>query len=359
MRILALLLPVVFAAACGNGSAAPGAPSRRAPAAGSIETIDSITVVHVAGTPQEMGEQAGRLLKDRIRALMHDYLGAVLPGDRSPVLVAARQMEAHIPARYREEMKALAAAADVPYDDVLLGNVMVELFQQCSTAVVTGKRAENGTLLFGRNLDFPPAGILHRYSVIIDYAPKEGRRFVAVTWPGLVGVLSGMNADGLCAANLLAASDDTSFDGCPYMFLLRDVMEGSGTVEDALALLRKSRRTTANSILLADPNGAAVAETSHEKMAVRAIEDDRLFATNDFRSDRDVRCDRYDKLVKLTSEAQAPFGVKEMEMLLGEVDLGAINVQCMVFVPARRELHVSLGKLPAAQGPFIALKPWE
>ncbi|HEX5138227.1 MAG TPA: hypothetical protein VFY93_14720 [Planctomycetota bacterium] len=115
MRILALL--VLAAVGCGKDNA---------PAAASLETIDGVTVVHVAGTPKEMGEQAGRLLKDRIRALLTDYLGAALPGDRSPVLLAARQMEAHIPARYRDEMKALAAAADVPYDDLLLGNVMVD-----------------------------------------------------------------------------------------------------------------------------------------------------------------------------------------------------------------------------------------
>lgn len=350
LRLLALLF--VAAVAKGDDKAAPAA-------AGSIETIDGITVVRVRGTPKEMGTQAGTLLKEKIRVLLREYLPAVLPEDRSLALLAARQMEAHIPARYREEMKALAEAAGVPYDDVLLGNMTVELFQQCSTAVVRGARAEGGTLLFGRNLDFPPEGILEKHSVVIDYAPAEGRRFVAVTWPGLVGVLSGMNRDGVCVANLLAVSADTSLDGCPYMFLLRDVMEGSGTVEEGLALLRRSRRTTANSIMLADAKGAAVAETSHERMAVREIDDDRLFATNDFRAEGGVKCDRYDKLAKLVAAAKAPLGAKDMERLLDTVDLGEINVQCMVFIPERRELRLSLGRIPAAKGPFVTLKPWE
>ncbi len=328
-------------------------------AAGSLEKIDGVTVVRLKGSPREMGTQAGTLLKEQIRVLLQDYLGAVLPEDRTLPLLAARQMEKHIPERYREEMKALAEAAGVPYDDVLVGNVMVELFQQCSTAVVRGARAEGGTLLFGRNLDFPPEGILEKHSVVIEYEPKEGRRFVAVTWPGLVGVLSGMNRDGVCAANLLAAASDPSLDGCPYMFLLRDVMEGAGTVEEGLAILRKSRRTTANSIMLADPKTAAVAEATHEKLAVRAIEDDRLFATNDFRADADVRCDRYDKLAELVSAAKAPLGTNDMERLLDAVDLDDINVQCMIFIPAHRELRVSLGRIPAAKGPFVALRLWE
>jgi hypothetical protein len=143
------------------------------------------------------------------------------------------------------------------------------------------------------------------------------------------------------------------------MFLLRDVMEGSGTVEEAIAILRKARRTTANSILLADPRTAAVAEATHEKLAVREIEDDRLFATNDFRADADVRCDRYDRMVELVGAATAPLGTKDMERLLDAVDLEDINVQSMIFVPARRQLLVSLGKTPAAKGPFVPMKPLE
>ncbi|MCK6460283.1 MAG: C45 family peptidase [Planctomycetes bacterium] len=358
-RLLPFLCALAVAACGEREKAAPGAPAPGTTLAGRIDKVDGIAVVRVRGTPKEMGTQAGTLLKEQIRILLRDYLGAVLPEDRTLVMLAARQMEVHIPARYREEMRAPAEAAGVPYDDVLVGNVMVELFQQCSTAVVRGPRAEGGTLLFGRNLDFPPEGSLEKHSVVIEYAPTDGRRFVAVTWPGLVGVLSGMNRDGLCVANLLAVSADTSLDGCPYMFLLRDVMEGSGTVEEGLALLRESRRTTANSIMLADAKGAAVAETSHQEMAVREIEDDRLFATNDFRADTDVRCDRYDTLAELVAGAKAPLGVADMERLLDAVDLGDINVQCMVLIPARRELRVSLGRIPAAKGPFVVLRPWD
>jgi predicted choloylglycine hydrolase len=339
------LLLAFAALAVGQETPAPAAPSPR--------------IVRLKGTPKEMGTQAGTLLKDQIRILMRDYLGTMLQDSRPLAVVAAKQMERHIPKRYVEEMKALAEAADVPYIDVLMGNVMVELFQQCSTAVVRGARAEGGTLLFGRNLDFPPEGVLEKHSVVIEYEPKEGRRFVAVTWPGLVGVLSGMNRDGVCAANLLAAAPGQSIDGCPYMFLLRDVMEGSGTVEEAIAILRKARRTTANSILLADAKTAAVAEATHEELAVREIEDDRLFATNDFRAGGGVQCDRYDRMVELVGAAKAPLGTKDMERLLDAVDLEDTNVQSMIFVPARRELLVSLGRVPAAKGPFVVLKPWE
>jgi hypothetical protein len=258
-------------------------------------------------------------------------------------------MEAHVPARYREEMKALAGAAGVPYDDVLVGNVMVELFQQCSTAVVRGARAEGGTLLFGRNLDFPPEGILEKHSVVIDYAPAEGRRFVAVTWPGLVGVLSGMNRDGLCVATASRRAVDGRLPTCSSCGRAR----GAGP-------WRRGRAPPAADgqlIMLADAKGAAVAEATHERLSVREIEDNRLFATNDFRADTDVRCDRYDKLVDLVAAAKAPLDAKDMEWLLGAVDLGDINVQCMVFIPERREICLSLGRIPAAKEPFVTLRP--
>jgi len=145
------------------------------------------------------------------------------------------------------------------------------------------------------------------------------------------------------------------------MFLLREMLEEAATVDEALARLRARPRTTANSIMIADGRGdAAVAEVTHDGMAVRRPEDDRLFATNDFRSGApDVRCERYDCLERLVSEARSPIGTSEMAKLLDEVDLGSMNVQSMIFVPARREVLVSLRRLPAAKGPFVALRPFE
>jgi hypothetical protein len=72
-----------------------------------------------------------------------------------------------------------------------------------------------------------------------------------------------------------------------------------------------------------------------------------------------VQCDRYDRMVELVGAAKAPLGTKDMEELLDAVDLEDTNVQSMIFVPARRELLVSLGKTPAAKGPFVPLRPWE
>jgi len=157
----------------------------------------------------------------------------------------------------------------------------------------------------------------------------------------------------------LAEAAGASHDGCPHVFVLRDMMEGAGSVDEALSLLRRSRRTTANSILVADAGGAAVAETSHERMAVRRPEDHRRFATNDFRSGGEVRCDRYDRLVELTAAAKAPLGVKDLERLLDAVDLEGINVQSMIFLPAHRELRLAFGRVPAANGPFVRFRPWE
>ena len=96
MKLLAPLL-LFSLAVCSQEPPAPKTPPPRN--------------LRAKGPPKEMGTQAGTLLKEPIRILLRDYLGAMLKERRILAVLAARQMERHIPARYIEEMKALAEAA--------------------------------------------------------------------------------------------------------------------------------------------------------------------------------------------------------------------------------------------------------
>ena len=65
--------------------------------------------------------------------------------------------------------------------------------------------------LFGRNLDFPTLGYLEQYTLITVYRPTGKRAFASIGFPGLIGVISGMNDSGLAMAILEVdeAADDS------------------------------------------------------------------------------------------------------------------------------------------------------
>ena len=100
----------------------------------------------------------------------------------------------------------------------------------CSTLAATAPATKGGKPLLARNLDFFPLGILDRYGLIALYRPDGMHAFASVTWPGLCGVLSGMNDAGLALAvhEVLAGRDGSRLfnpKGVPYTFALRRVLD--------------------------------------------------------------------------------------------------------------------------------------
>ena len=100
----------------------------------------------------------------------------------------------------------------------------------CSVLIVGPEQSQTKGPLFGRNLDFPTLGYLQEYSLVTIFHPAGKKPFVAVTFPGCIGVLSGMNRAGLALAVLeVYESKDQSmpFDsrGTPYAMCFRKILE--------------------------------------------------------------------------------------------------------------------------------------
>lgn len=81
-----------------------------------------------------------------------------------------------------------------------------------------------------RNLDWPWA-ICGSETVIVCMNPADGKhRFVSVTWPGYLGVLSGMNEKGVALA--AAQSGDTRNVGTPNPILYRTILEENSSIAE-------------------------------------------------------------------------------------------------------------------------------
>jgi predicted choloylglycine hydrolase len=166
-----------------------------------------------------------------------------------------------------------------------------------------------------------------------------------------------MTEEGLCTANLIAYGEKKSLTGLPYMFLQRRIMEEAGTIEQALAIMQRTKHPVANSVILADTTSAVVAEVGVDKVVVRPARDNRVFATNNFvgLAERGT-CSRYQGMVALLEKLRADgITVAEAHQILDAVGLDNFNMQSMVFLPGQRVIYVALGEAPAARGPFVRL----
>jgi hypothetical protein len=349
--ILSLILPK---AAPGDEAFEPGEWG-----GAKLEIVKGVPVLTVTGTPEQMGEAHGKLLFEQSGLLIRSYLkpAAMFSGGLDRLKASAMKMDRHVPERFRREMKVLARAAGQEYGMVLTGAAFPDVYRGggCSTLAAGGPAVKDGRPLLARNLDFFPMGVLDRYGIVALCRPEGHHAFVNVTWPGLIGVLSGMNDEGLCCAVMEVRSGVRRFEGMPSVFLFRRILEEAVTVEEGLKILKENARVASNNLTLLDATGAsAVAEIGPGRFKVRVAKDGLVFATNHHRVGRDPApsCGRFRALAEFCERRRGKIDVPLLKNALHRVNQGMISVQSMIFEPAALRLHLSMGVLPATRGPF-------
>jgi len=284
------------------------------------------------------------------------------------------------PPDYRREMEAMARnAPDIPADAVIAGNTLFDVKKMvaCSSMLVEPGRSRDGSAMLGRNLDFPNLGYLSDYTLVTVYHPLGKRSFASVGFPGLVGVLSGMNDAGLALTMhevYQSADGSPKFDehGVPYALIYRRVMEECTTIEDAAALIASLPRTTSTNVALMESSGRiAVLEVSPRSVVTRYSQDGLLHCTNHFLSDKlqpTFLLNMYgtiDRELKLTELHRQPkFTRENVAYALDAVHKGKHTVQSMIFTiqsmifqtdpqpKPRFLLHLAVGPVPATSNPY-------
>ena len=359
---LVLQITVGLMLLLGVGRSGPSAMAEAAAPATSPATqplsLSPVPILQLRGTGAEMGEQQGRALRDAIRQLHQQYLGNLLrtDGQRFAALAGAAIFEAELTPEYRAEVHALALSTDLDERQVMLAQCFLDLtaMTACSTVALPASAAPDGIPRMGRNLDFPSFDVADKASIILIYHPTGKFAFASIAWPGMIGVLSGMNQRGLCLANMEVNRNPRWPSALPYSLLYRSILEQCSTVNEALALLEKSPRQTANNLMLMDSQGnRAVAEITPEAVHVRSAPPTQaLICTNHQRGDdldTPGRCWRYDLL---HDQAKTEFGtiaIDQIKRMLATVAQGDMTMQSMIFEPGDCVLYLSTGKEAAAK----------
>lgn len=292
-------------------------------------TVKPFPLVDVAGPPYQRGLQHGRACGDLIRryaAVMAQSRTEEVgrPGAR-PALSEAElgrrallflpAIEAFAPDQV-EEIRGIAAGAELPFELALLANVRGEVFGLdrpsvgCS-AVALGRRATaDGATLIGQNQDQDPA--MQELVVVLRVEPERGPRMLMATFGGLIGY-GGINSAGV-GYMMNALGNSVWRMAMPNYPLKRAFLEQDDLAGCLSQVARARVASSANNLLvdrdrLADveltPDGYEVLEpdpaagdflvhTNHFQ-AARLAEDERMLARL---PDSAPRCDRMEGLVR-------------------------------------------------------------
>jgi len=317
---------------------------------GRLESVEGTKVLYLEGTPEEMGEQHGVLMKDEVKNLVDRMVYGVGIGSSfdkgrwffGEIEEAQSRLEPFIEDRYLREMDALADAAGLHRQETRLANFFPELFH-CTGFALHGSATAGGRIFHGRVLDYLRGLGLEQNAVVMVVQPDEGNAWVNVGYAGFVGSVTAMNEKHV-AIGEMGGRGEGDWDGKPMAQLMREVMEKANTIEEAVAIFEEGPRTCEYYYVISDAKSMKsvgikstpdIFETvwsgeSHPQLP-EAIEDTVLMSAND----------RYTELVKRVKAGFGEFDAESARDLMTRPVCMTSNIQSVLFAPDTLDFWVA------------------
>ncbi len=215
------------------------------------EGDDTIQILHVWGSPREMGKAAGTLLKDEI----HDFVGLVMQrmmseieGGEELLDKVYQHAKPYIPEEIEEELHGMAEGSGIDFQTLMRVNLIGDASEwHCSLFGAWGKATQStNSLLQLRALDYEVHAGIQRYPLITIYHPDRRHAFANIGWIGMIGVVSGMSSAQIAVSEIGDDYDkeNDSFEAIPFVFLLRQVLQYDNSLEQAIDRICGATRNT-------------------------------------------------------------------------------------------------------------------
>lgn len=338
--------------------------------AGFLEEVDGYRVLHLKGTPYEMGYQQGALLKAEIRDLVQflfevkakemtvEVGGIKLLNPKRAIGGIAASQKKYVPARFYEELRGVAEGAGMDVQDIVVANFIPEMFH-CSGFALSGSATKDGTLYHGRILDYGCDWRLQDHAVLTVAEPDGKIPFVNVTYAGFIGSVTGMNAQAVSVGEM-GGRGLGHWEGVPMALLVRMALEEADSLDEAVAIFRDHPRTCEYYYVVADgKTGKGVGmEACWDRFEVigmgeahprlpHSVKDAVLLSAGD----------RYEELVRRVQAGHGTFDAESARALMSRPVAMKSNLHSVLFEPKASRLWVanaSTNGEPAATQPFHA-----
>ncbi|WP_417196770.1 C45 family autoproteolytic acyltransferase/hydolase [Bizionia sp.] len=298
--------------------------------------------LYVSGDPYQIGLQTGSLSQELMAKQETAFLGKVeelVPSKTKQYLLRKvlawynRKMYLHVPEEYKSEILGVSKYAGDSYDYVAddylrllyfhsahdIGHALQDLaLVGCSSFAAWGDKTEDSSLIIGRNFDFYAGDDFAKNKIIAFIKPTNGYNFMSVTWAGMMGVVSGMNDQGLTVTINAGKSDIPLIAKTPISILTREILQYASTIDEAIAIAKKRQVFVSESIFIgsAKDNNAVTIEVSPNNFGVYNVENsNQLICSNHFQSDAYATDENN---LKQIAESHSQYRFERMEELLSE-----------------------------------------
>lgn len=233
---------------------------------------EQIRLLTVWGTPYQRGLAHGTLLRKEVAKHTGRLISLMSWEMKQPTKALDDVYEAtqpHTPPHFMEELEGLAKGSGVPVQQLVRANLIGELSEwHCSLYGAWGKAtAADGHVYQLRALDYEVRAEIQKYPTIVVHVPDKGHPFANIGWSGMIGAVSGISSVPIAISEIGDDYDkkNDTFDGMPFMYMLRDILQFDESLEAAIERVRKTPRTTSLMYAIGDGKFGQVRalQTSH------------------------------------------------------------------------------------------------
>lgn len=277
-----------------------------------LKNKQNLWELYSQGNPYQLGLTSGALLEKLYKkqdSIFYQKINSFVPSLRKQKILFHflkwfnRDIEKNIIPEYQAELYGISHYSDTVFNRYIpayqrsmylhaahdIGHALQDLMLVgCSSLVVWGDKTPDGKLLIGRNLDFYVGDDFAQNKLISFVKPSSGIPFMSVSWAGMIGIVSGMNYEGL-TVTINASKSDIPFKAkTPISLLCREILQYASTLEEAVEIAKKRSVFVSENILVASAKDkkAIIIEISPRKIDVfESPNYDNLICTNHFQSD--------------------------------------------------------------------------
>lgn len=356
--------------------------------------------MYTEGAPSERGISEGKLTKELSQyqeQVFTNQIHQLVPSNgklqflRLIVGWFNRNLDQSVPEEYQQEILGVSLAASPEFNDIAppyqrilnyhaahdIGHMLQNLsLVGCTSFAVWGNRSADGELLVGRNFDFYVGDDFAKNKVIGFHKPSTGLGFVSVSFPGMIGVLSGMNTEGLTVTINAAKSEPPLSSATPVSLVAREILQYASTIEEAFEIAKKRKMFVSETFMVASDKDkrAVVIEKTPEQTVMYEVNGNQITSTNHFQSEilgntnlnrehmkTSASAYRQQRLVELLNNVTAGVSVHDAAAVLrntdglGDKSIGLGNEKTVNQLIA----HHSVIFKPHEKKMWVSTAPWQ
>ena len=298
--------------------------------------------LYIKGNPLQLGYNNGALTQDLMQKqekIFFSKVAGFVPSKLKQNLLRDflkwynRKMYLNVREDFQTELYGLSQYSSSEYDFIApkflrtmylhgahdIGHAMQDLMVVgCTSLAVWNENTEDGDLLIGRNFDFSVGEDFSKNKLIEFVEPENGISYLSVSWPGMIGVVSGMNKEGLTVTINAGKSKIPFTAKTPISLVTREILQYAATIDEAIAIAKKRKVFVSESILVGSANdkNAVIIEVSPDNFGVYKVENSgKILCTNHFQSEAYKEDKRNTKHI---AESHSAYRYEKLQELLQE-----------------------------------------